>query len=58
MRVLVRGEVEFRAVADLLVDLTTEMEDVQRACSAASDAVAHRYFPRSLTTTWVEEGVS
>ena len=36
-------------------DLPEEMEKVQRACSATSDAVARRYFPRAVTTAWIEE---
>ncbi len=48
-----RTGLEYRALAEILVDLPEEMERVQRACSAASDAVARRYFPRPATTAWV-----
>lgn len=50
-----RTGLEYRGAGELLVDLPEEMERIQRACSAASDAVARRYFPRGATTTWTEE---
>jgi hypothetical protein len=28
------------------------MERVQSACSVASDAIARRYFPRGVVTSW------
>jgi hypothetical protein len=49
-----RTGLEYRRLDDILGDLPTEMENVQRACSVASDAVARRYFPRPATTWWVE----
>jgi uncharacterized alpha-E superfamily protein len=50
-----RTGLEYRPLAEILVDLPEEMEKVQRACSNASDAVARRYFPRAATTAWVGE---
>jgi hypothetical protein len=29
------------------------MERVQSACSTASDAIARRYFPRGVVTSWM-----
>lgn len=51
----VRSGLEFRPVAQLLDDLPTEMEEVQRACSTASTAVALRYFPTGVHDDWVGE---
>ena len=51
----VRTGLEFRGPAELLADLPTEMERIQRACSAASDAVSGRYFPRGSAQVWVGE---
>jgi uncharacterized alpha-E superfamily protein len=53
-----RTGLEYRGAADLLVDLPGEMEGVQRACSAASDAVSRRYFPRGAATAWTAEAAS
>lgn len=50
-----RTSLEYRAVEEVLGDLPAEMEKVQRACSAATDAVAARYFPRGVATAWVGE---
>jgi uncharacterized alpha-E superfamily protein len=49
-----RTGLEYRRLEEVLGDLPVEMEKVQRACSAASDAIANRYFPRLSTTHWVE----
>jgi uncharacterized alpha-E superfamily protein len=53
-----RTSLEYRSLEEVLSNLPEEMEKVQRACSAASDAVARRYFPRPATTSWREEEVS
>jgi uncharacterized alpha-E superfamily protein len=50
-----RTSLEYRSLEEVLADLPEEMEKVQRACSAASEAVARRYFPRAVTTAWIEE---
>lgn len=50
-----RSGLEFRPLAELLADIPEEMEGVQRACSAASDAVRARYFPSMSSHSWVGE---
>lgn len=57
MRILgrVRSGLEYRPSAELMERLSDEMEDVQRACSAASAAVAQRYFPTGVHEDWVGE---
>jgi uncharacterized alpha-E superfamily protein len=52
---LARTSLEFRRLEEILADLPEEMEKVQRACSDASVAIAGRYFPRAVTTSWLEE---
>jgi len=39
-----RTELEYRPLSDIVFDLPTEMERLQRSCAAASDAIATRYF--------------
>ena len=53
----VRSGLEFRPVGQLLENLPGEMEEVQRACSSASDAVRVRYFPTGVHDDWVGERV-
>jgi uncharacterized alpha-E superfamily protein len=50
-----RTELEYRPLAEVYADLATHMDRVQRVCSAASDAVAQRFFPRGKATSWVRE---
>ena len=50
-----RTDLEYRQLDDVLADLSTQMDQVQRICSNASDAVAKRYFPRGRTMSWVKE---
>jgi uncharacterized alpha-E superfamily protein len=54
---LVRTNLEYRPLIDVLDALPTEMEQVQRACAAASDAVRGRYFPSPTTMTWTGEAL-
>ncbi len=49
-----RTGLEFRPLHEIVADLPSEMAGVQRAISAAGDAVARRYFP-GATTAWVQE---
>ncbi|MCU1659841.1 MAG: hypothetical protein JWO57_4497 [Pseudonocardiales bacterium] len=49
---MIRSELEFTPTTELLDDIYHVMERVQRACSSASDAVARRYFPRGVVTSW------
>lgn len=53
----VRTSLEYRPLAEVLADLPHEMERVQRACSAASDAIRGRYFPSVAETNWVGEAL-
>lgn len=50
---MIRSELEFAPPAELLEDVYQVMERVQSACSVASDAIAQRYFPRSVVTSWM-----
>jgi uncharacterized alpha-E superfamily protein len=50
-----RTSLEYRRLEEVLENLPEEMEAVQRACSDASEAIASRYFPRLVTTAWLEE---
>lgn len=50
-----RSGLEFRPLDELLASLPEEMEAVQRACSAASDAARARHFPSPDSTAWVGE---
>jgi uncharacterized alpha-E superfamily protein len=50
-----RTTLEYRPLDEVVDRLPDEMEHVQVACSAASDAVSRRYFPRGVTTAWLEE---
>ena len=47
-----RTELEYRPLDDILFDLPTEMERLQRGCAAASDAVTTRYFSHSEALSW------
>jgi uncharacterized alpha-E superfamily protein len=50
-----RTSLEYRPLIDILDDLPHEMERVQRACAAASDAIRTRYFPSGLVMSWMGE---
>ena len=54
---LVRTNLEYRPLMEIVDALPREMELVQRACSAASDAIRARYFPSSAELTWVGEAL-
>ena len=53
----VRANLEYRPLIEVLDALPKEMERVQRACSAASDAIRGRYFPSGSATNWVGEAL-
>lgn len=57
LRVLgqIRSELEFRPVDEILADLAVQMEAVQGATSAASEAIRQRYFPSGVAPVWVGE---
>ncbi len=50
-----RTGLEYRSLDEIVDRLPEEMEQVQVACSAASDAIARRFFPRGVATAWLEE---
>jgi len=47
-----RAELEYRSLSDVVADLPTEMESLQRTCAAATEAVTRRYFAGSQATEW------
>ncbi|MCU4183606.1 alpha-E domain-containing protein [Acidiferrimicrobium sp. IK] len=53
---LVRTNLEFRRIEDLLSDLGGQLRNVQTGCSAASAALAARYFRQTRSVEWVSEG--
>ncbi len=57
LRVLgqIRSELEFRPIDEILADLAFQMEAVQAATSAASEAIRRRYFPTNAAPVWVGE---
>ncbi|NIJ04738.1 alpha-E domain-containing protein [Frigoribacterium faeni] len=50
-----RSELEFTPIGEILDDLPAQMDAVQAATSAASEAIRQRYFPTSAAPTWVGE---
>ncbi len=52
-----RTELEYRPLAEIVYDLPTEMERLQRSCAAASEAVTSRYFSFAESRVW-SEGVT
>ena len=57
LRVLgqIRAELEFRPIDEVLAELALQMEAVQAATSAASEAIRRRYFPTHAVPVWVGE---
>ena len=57
MRILgqMRSELEYKPIGQILDDLPGQMDVVQEATSAASEAIRQRYFPTSAAPTWVGE---
>jgi len=51
----IRSELEYRAIADLVGDLTTHMDAVQRTTTSVSEAIRQRYFPTNDVAAWVGE---
>ena len=49
----IRSGLEYRPVLKLLGNLPGEMEEVQRGCSEASDAIRLRYFPSGIGDDWI-----
>ena len=48
-----RSELEYKPIGRILDDLPGQMDVVQEATSAASEAIRQRYFPTSAAPTWV-----
>ena len=51
----IRSELEYRAIADLVGDLPTHMDAVQRTTTSVSEAIRSRYFPTNDVAAWVGE---
>lgn len=47
-----RAGLEYRPLTDILAKLPEEMEDLQRTCSEATDAIASRYFRTAEALSW------
>ncbi|MBA4607520.1 MULTISPECIES: alpha-E domain-containing protein [Aeromicrobium] len=47
-----RTEIEYRPLNEILETMPVEMERLQRACSAASDAITARYFAQEDWHSW------
>ena len=50
-----RTMLEFMSRPELLAQLPTRLEELQRTCSAASAAVTHRFFTEQAPQVWVPE---
>ncbi|WP_166867079.1 MULTISPECIES: alpha-E domain-containing protein [unclassified Salinibacterium] len=51
----IRSELEYRGMAEILDDLPRQMDAVQAATSAASEAIRHRHFPTNAAPSWAGE---
>ncbi len=47
-----RAELEYRSLSDVMVDLPSEMERLQRTCALATEAITRRYFAGAEALTW------
>jgi uncharacterized alpha-E superfamily protein len=47
-----RAELEYRSLNDVVADLPTEMERLQRTCALATEAVTRRFFAAREATNW------
>lgn len=47
-----RAELEYRSLADVVADLPEEMEQLQRTCAAATDAIGRKYFAGAEAVSW------
>jgi uncharacterized alpha-E superfamily protein len=50
-----RTMLEFMGTPELLAQLPSRLEELQRTCSAASAAVTHRFFTEQAPQVWVPE---
>ncbi len=51
----IRSQLEYRPVTDMIEDLPRQMDEVQLATSAASEAIRRRYFPSEAVPSWTGE---
>ncbi|WP_309709114.1 alpha-E domain-containing protein [Pseudolysinimonas sp.] len=51
----IRSELEYRPVVDLIADLPTHMDAVQKTTTSVSEAIRQRYFPTNDVAAWVGE---
>lgn len=51
-----RTNLEFRRIDDILQDLRGVLHTLQQGCSAASAALAARYFRQTMPISWTQEG--
>ncbi|QCW51151.1 alpha-E domain-containing protein [Nocardioides dongxiaopingii] len=47
-----RAELEYRSLSDVVADLPTEMERLQRTCALATEAVTRRFFAGAEALAW------
>ncbi len=47
-----RAELEYRSLSDVVADLPSEMERLQRTCASATDAITRRFFASAEATEW------
>ncbi|GAA3679512.1 alpha-E domain-containing protein [Yimella sp. RIT 621] len=47
------AQLEYRSISDLLGDVASEMESLQRVCAQATEAVSKRYFEGALPPEWI-----
>lgn len=47
-----RAELEYRSLSDVVADLPSEMERLQRTCALATEAVTRRFFAGSEALAW------
>ena len=53
----IRTSLEYRATSDVIADLPAQMQRVQGAVTASSQAIAKRYFQSGPLQTWTKDGV-
>lgn len=51
-----RAELEYRSLTDVVADLPSEMERLQRTCALATEAVTRRFFAGSESLSWLGMG--
>jgi uncharacterized alpha-E superfamily protein len=51
----IRSQLEYRPVNEILNDLPTQMDAIEKATTTASQAIADRYFPTHTAQSWTGE---